>query len=234
MQASALTGAGGVHVAWEWAPAFQVEIAWRIDAATLALAGLVSFVGILVVQFAGAYFGPSTKGARAIATLCVFEASMLGLVLSDNLFALFTFWELTGLCSFFLINTDADKRDDTFEAARQALLVTVGGGLPMLLGFIVLALQTGSASLSVLAQAELSPGLQTLVFALVLPGVLTKSAQVPLHFWLPGAMAAPTPISAYLHSATMVKAGLILLLFLFPVCGESALWTATLVPLGAP
>jgi multicomponent Na+:H+ antiporter subunit A len=113
------------------------------------------------------------------------------------------------------------------------LLVTVGGGLPMLLGFIVLALQTGSASLSVLARAELSPGLQTLVLALVLPGVLTKSAQVPLHFWLPGAMAAPTPISAYLHSATMVKAGLILLLFLFPICGESALWTATLVPLGA-
>ncbi|MBW2271895.1 MAG: DUF4040 domain-containing protein [Deltaproteobacteria bacterium] len=245
----ALTGAGGVYVAWEWVPALQVEIAWRIDAATLALAGLVSFVGTGVIQFAGAYFGSSAKpsasssakpsakssakGARAIATLCVFEASMLGLVLSDNLFALFTFWELTGLCSFFLINTDADKRDDTFEAARQALLVTVGGGLPMLLGFIVLASQAGSASLSVLVETELSPGLQTLVFALVLPGVLTKSAQVPLHFWLPGAMAAPTPISAYLHSATMVKAGLILLLFLFPVCGESGLWTAALVPLGA-
>jgi multicomponent Na+:H+ antiporter subunit A len=229
----AFQGAGGVHVAWSWAPALQVEIAWRIDAATLALAGLIALVGTLVIQFAGAYFGPSAKGSRAIATLCIFEASMLGLVLSDNLFGLFTFWELTGLCSFFLINTDADKREDTFASAQQALLVTVGGGLPMLLGFIVLAQHTGTASLTLLAQADISPQLQTWVLALVLPGVLAKSAQVPLHFWLPGAMAAPTPISAYLHSATMVKAGLILLLFLFPVCGESGLWTATLVPLGA-
>ena len=149
---------------------------------------------------------------------------MLGLVLADELLLLFTFWELTGLCSFFLIGTDADKRDDTFASAQQALVVTVGGALPMLVGFLYLIFETGTGSLSTLVTFDLSPpGVQTLALALILPGVLTKSAQAPFHFWLPGAMAAPTPISAYLHSATMVKAGLILLLYLFPVCGDSAL-----------
>jgi multicomponent Na+:H+ antiporter subunit A len=226
-------GADGVVVAWEWAPALSVNVAWRLNVATLAFAALVSGVGALVLHFAGAYFGASDKGRRAIAVLCLFEASMLGLVLADELLLLFAFWELTGLCSFFLINTDADKRDDTFASAQQALVVTVGGALPMLAGFLYLILETGTGSLSALAAMELSPRVQTLAFALILPGILTKSAQVPFHFWLPGAMAAPTPISAYLHSATMVKAGLILLLYLFPVCGDSAVWTGVLIPVGA-
>ena len=136
-----------VRVLWEWAPELQVVLSWRLNDGTLAIAALVTFVGVLVMQFAGAYFGPSEKGRRAIATLSLFEASMLGLVLADNLFVLFTFWELTGLCSFFLINTDADKRNDTFAAAQQAFVVTVGGALPMLVGFILLA-SAGSASLT--------------------------------------------------------------------------------------
>jgi multicomponent Na+:H+ antiporter subunit A len=226
-------GATGVVVAWEWAPALAVRVAWRLDPATLGLATLVAGVGALVLHVAGAYFGPSQKGRRAIGLLCVFQASMLGLVLADELLLLFTFWELTGLCSFFLINTDADKRADTFASAERALVITVGGALPMLVGFLVLILETGTGSLSALMTRELSPGVQTLALALILPGILTKSAQVPFHFWLPGAMAAPTPISAYLHSATMVKAGLILLLYLFPICGDSALWSGALVPLGA-
>ena len=226
-------GAAGVAVAWEWAPALPVRLAWRLDVATLALAVLVSGVGALVLQFAGAYFGASKKGRRAIAVLCLFQASMLGLVLADDLLLLFTFWELTGLCSFFLINTDADKRDDTFASAQQALVVTVGGALLMLIGFLYLILETGTGSLSALVTRDLSPSVQTVALALILPGILTKSAQVPFHFWLPGAMAAPTPISAYLHSATMVKAGLILLLYIFPICGDSALWSGVLVPLGA-
>jgi multicomponent Na+:H+ antiporter subunit A len=226
-------GAAGVAVAWEWAPALSVRVAWRLDVATLALAALVAGVGALVLHVAGAYFGPSPKGRRAIGVLCLFQASMLGLVLSDELLLLFTFWELTGLCSFFLIGTDADKRDDTFASAQQALVVTVGGALPMLVGFLYLILETGTGSLSALVTRDLPLGVQTLALALILPGVLTKSAQAPFHFWLPGAMAAPTPISAYLHSATMVKAGLILLLYLFPVCGDSALWSGALVPLGA-
>jgi len=225
-------GAAGVAVAWEWAPSLSLRVAWRLDVATLALAALVAGVGALVLQFAGAYFGSSPKGRRAIALLCLFEASMLGLVLSDELLLLFTFWELTGLCSFFLIITDADKRDDTFASAQQALVVTVGGALPMLVGFLYVILETGTGSLSALASQELPRSVQTLALALILPGILTKSAQVPFHFWLPGAMAAPTPISAYLHSATMVKAGLILLLYLFPVFGDSPLWSGVLIPLG--
>jgi multicomponent K+:H+ antiporter subunit A len=221
----------GVHVLWEWAPELNVVLAWRLNDGTLALAALVAFVGVLIMQFAGAYFGSSSKGRRAVATLGLFEASMLGLILSDNLFVLFTFWELTGLCSFFLINTDADKRDDTFAAAQQALIVTVAGALPMLLGFIYLTI-IGSASLTELFALDLPVRSQTIAFLLILPAVLTKSAQVPLHFWLPGAMAAPTPISGYLHSATMVKAGLILLIFLFPVVGGTPWWSALLVPLG--
>ena len=226
-----LERAQGVRVVWEWVPELQVVLSWRLNTGTLAIAALVAFVGVLVMQFAGAYFGPSAKGRRAIATLSLFEASMLGLILADNLFVLFTFWELTGLCSFFLINTDADKRDDTFAAAQQALVVTVGGALPMLLGFIYLA-SVGSASLTELYALDLPIRAQTIAFLLILPAVLTKSAQVPFHFWLPGAMAAPTPISAYLHSATMVKAGLILLIYLFPVCGGTPLWTLLLVPIG--
>jgi len=226
-------GASGVAVAWEWAPALSVRIAWRLDNATLALATLVAGVGALVLHAAGAYFGPSQKGRRAIAMLCIFQSSMLGLVLADELLLLFVFWELTGLCSFLLIGTDADKRDDTFASAQLALVITVSGALPMLLGFLLLIVETGTGSLSALTELDLPLGVQTLALALILPGVLTKSAQAPFHFWLPGAMAAPTPISAYLHSATMVKAGLILLIYLFPVCGDSALWSAVLVPLGA-
>jgi multicomponent Na+:H+ antiporter subunit A len=226
-------GAAGVAVAWEWAPALSVRVAWRLNVATLSIAMLVAGVGALVLHVAGAYFGASQKGRRAIGLLCIFQSSMLGLVLADELLLLFTFWELTGLCSFFLIGTDADKRDDTFASAQQALVVTVGGALPMLVGFLYLISETGTGSLSTLVTLDLSPGVQTLALALILPGVLTKSAQAPFHFWLPGAMAAPTPISAYLHSATMVKAGLILLLYLFPVCGDSVLWSGVLVPLGA-
>ena len=217
---------------WEIAPDLFMRVAWRVNVATLCLSALVSGIGTLVLHFAGAYFGPTPKARRAIGTLLVFEAAMLGLILSDDLFLLFTFWEATGLCSFFLISTDSDKRDDTFAAAQQALIVTVGGALPMLVGFIAITLTTGTSSLSALAASPPPVTLQTIALALILPGILSKSAQVPLHFWLPGAMAAPTPISAYLHSATLVKAGIILLLFLFPICGESWLWSAALVPLG--
>ena len=225
-------GVSQVFEIWNMAPDLFMRVAWRIDFATLCLAALVSGIGILVLQFAGAYFGPTPKARRAIGTLLLFEAAMLGLILSDDLFLLFTFWELTGLCSFFLIATDADKRDDTFAAGQQALIVTVGGALPMLIGLIYLTLSTGTSSLSDLVITPPPVLVQTIALALILPGILSKSAQVPLHFWLPGAMAAPTPISAYLHSATMVKAGIILLLFLFPICGETTLWIATLVPLG--
>jgi NADH:ubiquinone oxidoreductase subunit 5 (subunit L)/multisubunit Na+/H+ antiporter MnhA subunit/multisubunit Na+/H+ antiporter MnhB subunit len=226
-------GEEGVVTLWSWVPELQLTLSLRTNGATLGIAALIALIGTGVLWYAGAYFGPSAKGRRSAGLLALFEAAMLGLVLADNLLLLFTFWELTGLCSFFLITTDADKRDDAFASAQQALLVTVGGGLLMLVGFIYLGIAGESGSLSELVALDLPLSVQTLALALILPGILSKSAQVPLHFWLPGAMAAPTPISAFLHSATMVKAGIILLLYLYPILGESWLWTTVLVPLGA-
>lgn len=228
-----LKGPQGPVTAWTWAPELFVEVTWRLETAPLALAILVAGIGSLVLQYAGSYFGSSTDGGRTLALLAAFETAMLGLVLADNLFLLYVFWELTGICSFFLISSDRSKGAAGLRAAGQALLITVAGGLPLLVAVVYLAATTGTASLSALTTMDLSQGLQTAVLALVLPAVMTKSAQMPTHFWLPGAMAAPTPVSAYLHSATMVKAGIILLLYLYPVLGGSPLWTWSLLPLGA-
>ncbi len=226
-------GPGGAVVAWAWAPELSVELTWRLDTATLSLAILVSGIGALVLQYAGSYFAKSADGGRIVALLAAFETAMLGLVLADNLYLLYVFWELTGVCSFFLISSDRSKGEKGLRAASQALLVTVAGGLSLLVAAVYLTAVTGTASLSVLATMDLERGVQTVTLALVLPAVVTKSAQAPMHFWLPGAMAAPTPVSAYLHSATMVKAGIVLLLYLYPVLGESPLWTWSLLPLGA-
>lgn len=226
-------GPQGPVTAWSWAPELWVEVSWRLEMAPLSLAILVAGIGALVLQYTGSYFGSSADGGRTIALLAAFESAMLGLVLADNLFLLYIFWELTGICSFFLISSDKKKGAAGLRAANQALLVTVAGGLPLLVAAVYLTANTGTASLSVLGVTGLSQSVQTIALALVLPAVMTKSAQVPTHFWLPGAMAAPTPVSAYLHSATMVKAGIVLLLYLYPVLGESPLWTWSLLPLGA-
>ena len=238
-----LVGAGGA--AWlaarpfrgpvlvaDWSPELLVSLAWRLETITLALAVLVAAIGALVLQYAGAYFGGSPSARRTVALLAIFESSMLGLVLADNLYLLFLFWEITGIVSFFLIGSDRGN-PEAFAAARRALLITSAGALPMLVGIIYLASVTGTASLSSLLELDLDPAARTIALALFLPAVISKSAQAPLHSWLPGAMTAPTPVSAYLHSATMVKAGIILLLYVFPLLGSSPLWTAALVPLGA-
>jgi NADH:ubiquinone oxidoreductase subunit 5 (subunit L)/multisubunit Na+/H+ antiporter MnhA subunit/multisubunit Na+/H+ antiporter MnhB subunit len=221
----------GVAELFAWAPELGVSLAWRVEAFPLALLVLIAGIGALVLHYAGIYFGAGERAGRVLAMLALFESAMLGLVMADNLYVLFVFWELTGIASFFLISLDK-KKPGAFAAAQRALVITAGGALPMLVGFVLLHATAGTASLTGLAQAALSPGVRTLALALILPGVLTKSAQAPLHVWLPGAMAAPTPISAYLHSATMVKAGIILLLFLYPILGASPLWTV-LVPFGA-
>ncbi|MEM9558105.1 MAG: hydrogen gas-evolving membrane-bound hydrogenase subunit E [Acidobacteriota bacterium] len=221
---------GPVLVA-DWLPQLLVSVSWRVETVTLALAILVTVIGALVVQFTAAYFGESRAAREILVLLALFETSMLGLVLADNLYLLFLFWEITGIVSFFLIGS---ARGDAaaFGAARHALLITSAGALPLLVAFIYLTSRTGTASLSTLLGLELPVAAQTIALALLLPAVVTKSAQVPLHAWLPGAMAAPTPVSAYLHSATMVKAGIILLLYVYPLLGGSPLWTV-LVPIGA-
>ncbi|MGB5161175.1 MAG: hydrogen gas-evolving membrane-bound hydrogenase subunit E [Thermoanaerobaculia bacterium] len=223
----------GASVLWSWAPELHLEVSWRLDIATLALAVLVAGIGLLVLQYSGSYFSNSRESGRTIALLAGFESAMLGLILADNLLLLYVFWELTGLCSFFLISSDRSKGELGLRAASQALLITVAGGLSMLIGMLYLIAQTGTSSLTALLQLDLELKTQTAALALMLPAVLTKSAQVPTHFWLPGAMAAPTPVSAYLHSATMVKAGIILLLYFFPLLGESPLWLWVLLPVGA-
>ncbi len=225
--------ATGVASLWRWAPDLLVEVTWRLDVATLSIACLVSGIGLLILQFCGQYFASKREAASTVALLAIFESAMLGLVLADNLLQLYILWELTGICSFFLISSDRSKAAAGLRAASHALLVTVAGGLSMLAGFLYLSIGAGSASLSHLLTLDLDPHTATVALALILPGALTKSAQVPTHFWLPGAMAAPTPVSAYLHSATMVKAGLILLLYLYPLLGASPLWTAVLLPAGA-
>ncbi len=228
-----LEGPRGAVSTWSWAPDLFVEVTWRLDTAPLALAVLVAGIGALVLQYAGVYFGSSADGGRILALLAAFETAMLGMVLADNLFLLYIFWELTGICSFFLISSDRSKGEKGQRAASQALLVTVAGGLPLLIAIVYLVSHTGTASLDLLMTMELAPSLQTALLALVLPAVVTKSAQVPTHFWLPGAMTAPTPVSAYLHSATMVKAGIILLLYFYPILGGSPWWTWSLLPVGA-
>jgi multicomponent K+:H+ antiporter subunit A len=223
----------GVSTIWTGSPALPMDVSWRLEVSTLALAIMVAGIGLLVLHYAGNYFHGDRQTGRTIALLAVFESAMLGLVLADNLLLLYVFWELTGLCSFFLISSDRSKGEAGLRAASHALLVTVAGGLSMLVGLLYLIGLADTASLTALLGVDLEPSVATLVLALILPAVLTKSAQVPTHFWLPGAMAAPTPVSAYLHSATMVKAGVILLLFLYPILGESPLWTCALLPLGA-
>lgn len=222
----------GVYGLGHWVSGLGLELSFRLDALTLALALLVVGVGTFVLHYAANYFGPSLAGRRAAAWLLAFEFSMLGLVLSDNVLLLFVFWELTSLCSFFLVQMEAAKSREAEPAARQALLVTVLGGLFLLVGLLLIQSELGSASLSEWASGSLEPRAANVALVLVAIGALTKSAQVPFHFWLPGAMAAPSPISAYLHSATMVKAGIILLVFLFPVLGVATLWTPLLLAAG--
>ena len=209
-----------------WLPALGVELSFRLDGLSLLFALLISFVGIFIVIYAGGYLRGDPELGRFYLMLLSFMAAMLGLVLADNLITLFVFWELTSVTSFFLVGYK-HAYEDARKSALQALLVTGLGGLAMLAGFLLLGNVAGTFSISdLLTRPELiqSHALYAPLLILVLLGALTKSAQFPFHFWLPNAMAAPTPVSAYLHSATMVKAGIYLLARLSPVLGGTALW----------
>ena len=198
-----------------WAPSIGVDLALRLDGFSLLFALLITGIGLLVTLYAIAYFADAVprERARFIFLIHAFMSAMLGTVLSDNLVVLFVFWEATSLLSFMLIGFDTHK-PEARKAALQSLLITAGGGLA-LFGAILLigiSLQTFALSEVALRSGELlqSPWLTTII-VLLLVGTFTKSAQFPFHFWLPQAMAAPTPASAYLHSATMVKLGVYLL-----------------------
>ncbi len=204
-----------------WVPGLDLTFAFRTDALALMMTLLVSGIGALVFIYAAGYFSDDAAGSsRFPASLLAFSASMLGLVWADSVWTLFIFWELTSITSFLLVghkNTDASVR----TAARRALLITGGGGLVLLAGLLVL---TGEIDSSLTGLTPVSGTGASLAAVLILIGAATKSAQVPFHVWLPGAMAAPTPVSAYLHSATMVKAGVLLVAVLGPAFADVATW----------
>ena len=209
---------------WAWIDVLGLEFAFRLDGFAMLMAFAVSIVGTLVIGYSAGYFHGHADPARTCrfaAFLTWFAGAMLGLVTADGWWTLFTFWELTSVLSFLLIGLD-DSSHATRGAAQRALLVTAAGGLAMLGGFACLE-QAGTATDGALVHTGA---------ALVLVGAFTKSAQVPFHFWLPGAMAAPTPVSAYLHSATMVKAGIVLIARLAPTYAALGWWRPVLVGVG--
>ncbi len=219
--------AGGVVTGgYAWVPSFNLSFSWFIDGLSLTFALLITGIGLLIVLYAGGYMKGHPQQGRFLSFLLLFMGAMLGVVVSDSLLMLFVFWELTSITSFLLIGFD-HERAASRRAALQALVVTGGGGLLLLAGLIFIWDISGITQLSMLVRGgdilRDSP-FYLAALLLVLGGAFTKSAQFPFHFWLPNAMEAPTPVSAYLHSATMVKAGVYLLMRLNPVLGDTAAW----------
>ena len=220
--------------AWAWVPEIGLNLTFRLDGLSLMFALLITGIGLLIVIYAHFYLAPEDSAAKFYSLMMLFMAAMLGVVLSDNLLLLVVFWELTSLSSFLLVGYWS-HRPDARAGARQALAVTGGGGLAMLGGFVLLGQIAGTFELSEMAgrAAEIQADPLFLpALLLILLGCFTKSAQFPFHFWLPDAMAAPTPVSAYLHSATMVKAGVFLLMRMYPVLGGSGYFEAIVTTAG--
>ena len=215
-----------VIVAWQWMPSIGLELSFRFDGLGLLFAYLIVGIGLLVIIYARYYLKPEDSTGRFYGFLLLFMGAMLGVVLSENLLLMLVFWELTSLVSFLLIGYwrhDVQAR----QGARLALFITGGGGLALFAGILLLGGIVGSFDLSDVLRAgptiRRHPLYET-TLVLILLGAFTKSAQFPFHFWLPHAMAAPTPISSYLHSATMVKAGIFLLARFFPVLSGTEAW----------
>jgi multicomponent Na+:H+ antiporter subunit A len=219
----------------EWAPSMGLTLSFNLDALGLLFALLITGIGSLVVLYASRYLDGHPQAGRFYASLFAFMGAMVGVALSDNVLALFVFWELTGFTSFLLIGFE-HERQNARAAAIQALIVTGAGGLALLAAGILLIDAAGTPSLAAMIPARESivgSPLYSAIAGLTLLAVFTKSAQVPFHFWLPNAMAAPTPVSAYLHSATMVKAGVYLAARMTPIVGATDLWTGALTIAGA-
>ena len=221
-----VTGGGVVRSSLPWMPDLGLNLYLRMDGFAWLFAMLVTLMGALVVFYARYYMSREDPVARFFSFLLAFMGAMLGIVLSGNLIQLVVFWELTSLTSFMLI-AYWYHLDDARRGARMALVITVGGGFALLLGVLMLGAMAGSYDIEVvLASADEIRGHRwyPAMLVLVVLGALTKSAQFPFHFWLPRAMAAPTPVSAYLHSAAMVKAGVFLLARLWPALAGTELW----------
>jgi multicomponent K+:H+ antiporter subunit A len=225
-QYPAVADGGVIRATWQWAPQLGLSVQLRLDGFAWLFALLISGIGTLVVMYARYYMSPADPVPRFFSFLLAFMGAMLGVVLSGNLVQMIVFWELTSFTSFMLIaywyHLQVARR-----GALMALAVTAAGGLCLLAGVLMIGQVVGSYQLDdVLAAGEIIRAHRwyPAILVLVLLGAFTKSAQTPFHFWLPHAMSAPTPVSAYLHSATMVKAGVFLLARLWPVLSGTDLW----------
>ncbi|MFO1202440.1 MAG: monovalent cation/H+ antiporter subunit A [Tabrizicola sp.] len=228
VEAPTVLAGGVVQTRIYWLPALGLNATCFLDGLGLLFAGLILGIGLLVILYARFYLAASDPMGQFFTYLLLFQGAMLGIVLSDNVLLLLIFWELTSLSSFLLIGYWRD-RPESRQGARMALAVTGGGGLAMIAGMLILGQIVGSYDLSVILtqkEAIQASPLYLPALILILIGAFTKSAQFPFHFWLPHAMAAPTPVSAYLHSATMVKAGIFLMARLWPVLSGTFEWFA--------
>ena len=220
---------------WAWAPSLGVKVSFYLDGLSLTFGLLISGIGVLVMLYSARYLRGHRHLARFFVFLTSFMLAMLGLIMADSLLTLFVFWELTTITSYLLVGFDHESRKGR-RSALQALLVTGAGGLALLAGIILIGTVAGTFELSEIRAMPSILTQSTLylpILILVLLGAFTKSAQFPFHFWLPNAMAAPTPVSAYLHSATMVKAGVYLLARLHPSLSGTDVWLWTLTIFGA-
>ena len=225
-QAKAVFNGKTIIQTWSWLPQLGIDLSFRLDALGLLFSLLITGIGTLIFIYAYYYLSPQNSLSKLYVLLMLFMAAMLGISLSNNLILLLTFWELTSISSFLLVgywsNYQAAQR-----GSRMALTITGMGGLAMLGGFVLLAQITGTYQIDqilMMTEQIQSHDLFVPTLLLILLGAFTKSAQFPFHFWLPNAMAAPTPVSAYLHSATMVKAGIFLLARLLPIFAGAALY----------
>ena len=211
---------------WVWIETVGLHFSFRIDGLSMLFAYIILGIGILIVFYARYYLLPQDSMTRFYSYMLLFMGSMLGIVMSENILLLVVFWELTSLSSFLLISFWQTKKAAR-EGALMALSITGAGGLALFASMLLLGFVGGSYELSILLESRdviVSSPYFTGIFVLFFLGVVTKSAQFPFHFWLPHAMAAPTPVSAYLHSATMVKAGIFLLARFYPIYGQTDLW----------
>ena len=218
----------------DWVPSLGLDLDFRLDGLSLLFGLLITGIGSLIFIYSSSYLKGHPYLYRFYGFLCLFMASMLGMVLSDNILLLFVFWELTSISSFFLIGFNNDNSDSR-RSAVTALSITGLGGLFLMAGLVLMGQISGTYTINGLmdaAEVIKNHSLYPLILGLVFIGAFTKSAQFPFHFWLPGAMKAPTPVSAYLHSATMVKAGIFLLARFTPILGGTPAWSDTLLLVG--
>jgi len=223
-----------VNAGFDWVPSYGLRLSFYLDGLSVTFALLISGIGTFIILYSGAYLKGHVHQGRFLAFMLMFMGSMLGLVLSDNLISLFVFWELTAITSFLLIGFD-HVREASRRAAIQALVITGLGGLALLAAIVLLRQFTGQWDMTAMfgwSDAIKEGGMYLPILLLVIFAAFTKSAQFPFHFWLPNAMEAPTPVSAYLHSATMVKAGVYLLARFNPVLGDTFEWALILQVFG--